>query len=483
MNQQPTTLFLEQLQTWGQAVFNWGLDYRSNMDNYPVKAQVSLGETLGQLPSSPPEQAEPIDQLLEDMDKLIVKGLTHWQHPRFFAYFQANVAPASLAGELMISQLAVNPMLWETAPSLVELEIQMIRWFSQALGLSGFQGLTHDTASMSTFTSVITIRETMLGHAGNQNGLFNQPVLTFYCSEEAHSSIDRAIWLAGIGQKNLRKIPIQGSHRGMDPNSLAAHIRDDIEKGFIPAGVIASIGATSFGASDPLEAIAKICKRHELFLVVDAAWAGSAMICPEYRHHWQGIEQADFIVINPHKWLGAQLDCSVQLIKKPELQRRALSINPDYLETRTGESMNLSQLSPTLGRRPRALKLWFLMRLHGMETLRNQIRNHIALATIAYDNLKKLPFVTITTARFLSLFSFQITAPNLLESQLNTLNRNVIHALNDSGKVYFSGTMLDNRFVIRWVVGTWTVCEADIHQAIDQIQSQAKISLEQINAI
>lgn len=357
----------EDFRTWSRRAAEWGADYRETLRDRPVRAQTQPGEIAARIAQSPPEAPEPMDAIFSDFERDIVPGMTHWQHPRFFAYFPANAAPVSVVAEYLVSAMAAQCMLWQTSPAATELETKVIDWLRQALGLpEGFSGVIQDSASSATLSAVLVMRERALAWAGNRSGLSGQPRLRVYSSDQVHTSIDRAIWVSGIGEENLVRVPTGGRWRSMIPSELEAAIQADRAAGFLPAGIIACVGGTSTGGTDDIAAIAAIAKKHGLYLHVDAAWAGSAMICPEFRAFWRGIEQADSLVFNPHKWLGAQFDCSVHFVRDPESLVRTLAIKPEYLKTRGKDGIvNYSEWTVPLGRRFRALKLWFLLRRTG----------------------------------------------------------------------------------------------------------------------
>ncbi|MDZ4691789.1 MAG: pyridoxal-dependent decarboxylase [Terricaulis sp.] len=302
---------MDDFRKWAVRAAEWGVDYRERVRDLPVRPPVKPGEIAAQIAASPPEQAEPFERVFADFERIIAPGMTHWQHPSFFAYFPSNSAPASVVAEHLVTAFGAVCMLWQTSPAATELETVAIDWLRQAFGLpEGFQGCIQDTASTATLAAVLVMRERALNYAGNSGGLSGAPTLRIYCSAEAHTSIDRAVWFSGIGADNLVRIPIKGAHRGADPAALRALIEADIAAGYKPAGIIANVGATGVGAIDPVADLAAIANEFDLYLHVDAAWAGSAMICPELRHLWAGVEWADSIVINPHKWLGAQTHCT-----------------------------------------------------------------------------------------------------------------------------------------------------------------------------
>ena len=346
---------------------------------------------------------------MEDFERVVMPGITHWQHPRFFAYFPANAAPPSMLAEMLVSTIAAQCMLWQTSPAATEMETVMLDWLRQAIGLpNNFSGVIQDSASSATLVAVLTMRERALKWNGNQVGLSGAARLRIYCSEEVHSSVDRAIWIAGIGQENLVRIPISGKLRSMNSQLLKEAIQSDIAAGHCPAGIVACTGGTGTGACDDLSEVLKISKEFDLYSHVDAAWAGSAMICPEYRLLWEGVEEADSIVFNPHKWLGAQADCSVQFLSNPTAQINTLGLRPDYLQTlEQDEVTNFNEWTIPLGRRFRALKLWFLLRAYGLKGLREIIRNHIRWVEELEEKLNSdSKFKVITNSR-LALFTFQ----------------------------------------------------------------------------
>lgn len=414
------------------------------------------------LPNQAPELPEPMEEVFADFERIVPDAMTHWQHPRFFAYFPANAAPASMLAEQLISGMAAQAMLWQTAPAATEIEEVMIRWLRDALGLdSRFLGTLHDSATTATLSAVLTMREQALEWRGNQQGLSDQPRLRLYASTEVHSSIDKAARIAGIGQDHLVKIGTRDDF-SMDPAALEARIQEDLRSGYRPIGVILCIGGTSIGASDDLTACIAVAKRHGLPTHVDAAWAGSAMICPELRSLWRGIDAADSIVFNPHKWLGIQFDCAVQFLANPHPQVRTLGLRPDYLET-LGQSAitNFNEWTIPLGRRFRALKIWFTLRAYGLEALRKRIRNHIQWSQELAERLARHPEIEITTAPALSLFSFALRAGNADTEALLT-------RINDDGRVYLTQTRFRGRFVIRVQVGHFDCTREDVLM-VDQV--------------
>jgi aromatic-L-amino-acid decarboxylase len=459
---------VQDFRKWAVKAAEWGVDYRARLRELPVRPAIEPGEIAARIAASPPETAEPFEAIFADFERDIVPGMTHWQHPRFFAYFPSNSAPASLIAEHLVNAIGAVCMLWQTSPAATELETRAVDWLRQAFGLPDvFQGCIQDTASTATLAAVLVMRERALNFEGNTKGLSGAPRLRIYCSAEAHSSIDRAIWFSGIGQDNLVRIPIKNDPlRGADPEALDALIQADIEAGYVPAGIIANVGATGVGATDPVAEIAAVAKAHGLYLHVDAAWAGSAMICPELRHLWAGAELADSIVVNAHKWLGAQTHCSVHFVRDPASLTRTLAAKPDYLHTLgLSEVVNYSEWGVPLGRQFRALKLWFVLRAYGLEGLRTMIRNHIAWSRQLCDKLRGAPGFEIVTEPAYSLFSFRYTRG----ADLDQLNLKLVEAINADGRIYLTQTRVDGAVAIRFQVGQFECTEDDVMSAYDVI--------------
>jgi aromatic-L-amino-acid decarboxylase len=465
----------EDFRHWAHRAADWSADYREGLRERPVRAQTQPGEIAAKVPASPPDSAEAMETIFADFERDILPGMTHWQHPRFFAYFPANAAPVSVIAEYLVTAMAAQCMLWQTSPAATELETRVLDWLRQGLGLpEGYHGVIQDSASSATLAAVLTLRERALAWRGNADGLSGAPRLRVYASGEVHTSIDRAIWIAGIGGDNLVRIPVKGPARAMDPDALKAAIAADRAAGYLPAGLIACVGGTGVGGTDDLTELGPIARDNGLFLHVDAAWAGAAMICPEFRDHWRGIEWADSLVLNPHKWLGAQFDCSVQYIRDPESLVRTLAIRPDYLKTHGKDGIiNYSEWSVPLGRRFRALKLWFLIRAHGLDGLRQMIRNHVAWAQELAERLRGEPDFEIVTEPMLSLFSFRYR-PDGAGPDLDALNQRLISAINDDGRIYLTQTMVDGRFIIRFQAGQFDCTREDVMMAFDVITEIAR---------
>jgi aromatic-L-amino-acid decarboxylase len=459
---------------WGSKVSDWTQRYHDTVRERPVRAQTEPGDILNALPAAPPETPEPMEEIFADFENIVMPGITHWQHPRFFAYFPSNATPPAVLADFLTAALSPQCMLWQTSPAATELETRMMDWLRQALDLpEQFAGVIQDSASSATLAAVLTMREKALNWAGNKHGLSGQKRLRIYCSSEVHTSVDRAIWVSGIGQDNLVRVPIKGDWRGMDPQALEEAIQADLKAGHQPAGVILCVGGTGVGATDPVDQILEVAQRYNLYTHVDAAWAGAAMICPEFRHYWPGVEQADSVVFNPHKWLGVQFDCSAHFLKNPEDLVQTLAIQPEYLKTHGKDGIiNYSEWTVPLGRRFRALKLWFLIRNYGLEGLRERLRNHVAWSEKLHDRLAQEPDFTIVTPPMWSLWSFRYTPAEATD--LDALNLRLVNAINDDGRIYLTQTRVDGDLVIRFQAGQFETTEADVMMAFDVITELAR---------
>ena len=450
---------------WGKHISDWSAEYHKTLRDRPVRAQTAFGDTAAQLPNSPPEGGESMDTIMEDFEAIVMPGITHWQHPRFFAYFPANAAPPSMLAEMLVSTIAAQCMLWQTSPAATEVETVMVDWLRQALGLAdGYVGVIQDSASSATLSAVLTMRERATGYTGNRDGLAEKGHMRIYCSDQVHSSIDRACWVAGIGQANLVKIVTSGDRHGMDVDALRVAIAADRAAGHTPAGIIAITGGTGIGACDTLGPILQVARDEDLYTHLDAAWAGSAMICPELRaDFWADVDGFDSIVFNPHKWLGAQFDCSIQFLRDAQPQLNTLKIEPEYLKT-TGKAVtNYSEWTIPLGRRFRALKIWFLIRSYGLEGLRERIRNHVTWAGEVCAEIRKLDGFEIVTDPILSLFSFRCPGNDTDQQRL-------VDALNDDGRIYLTQGSFGGQKIIRFQVGQFDTTRDDVMMARDVIQ-------------
>ncbi|WP_418591738.1 pyridoxal phosphate-dependent decarboxylase family protein [Ponticoccus sp. (in: a-proteobacteria)] len=457
---------------WGRRLADYGAGYHRELRDRPVRPDVKPGAVLGQLPKAPPEEGCSMTAILEDFDRIVMPGITHWQHPRFFAYFPANAAPPSMLAEMLVAQIAQQCMLWQTSPAATELETRMIDWLRQAVGLPlGFHGVIQDSASSATLTAMLVMREKVLGWKGNAEGLSEQRRVRVYCSDQVHTSVDRAAWVSGIGQDNLVKIPTVAGDplRPMDVAALRAQIRSDRADGYLPAGIVGATGGTSMGACDRIWELAEVAENQGLYLHVDAAWAGAAMICRSFRELWRGVEKADSVVFNPHKWLGAQFDCSAHFVRDPDALRQTLAIRPEYLRSHAhAEVTDYSEWTIPLGRRFRALKLWFLLRYYGLEHLRQMVRNHVTWSRALARRLESEPDFEIVTEPVLSLFTFRHRGDD-------AHNLKLLEQINADGRIYLTQTRVDGRLAIRFQAGAFAMTGEDAENAFYTITGMARI--------
>lgn len=457
------------------AVIDWIADYMDGVRDYPVRAQVAPGVVRKELHSLPPHKGESFDSVFEDFRTIIMPGITHWQHPRFFAYFPANVTAASQLAEMLISALGVNAMLWETSPAATELEEAMMDWLKDMLALpKAWSGVIQDTASSATFCAVLCAREKATGWKANDVGLRDAPPLAFYTSAEAHSSLEKAVKMAGLGRASIRLVATGPDH-AISPAALAAAMELDRKAGIKPAMVMATVGSTSVGACDPLKAIGVIARANGAYFHVDAAWAGTAMICSEFRYLIEGIEMADSFVFNPHKWMGVQFDCTAHFVRDSEALVRTLTILPAYLETREGATVtDFRDWGVQLGRRMRALKLWFVIRLCGLEGLQAMIRNHVAwIEELALEIRGEEDFELVTGPN-LSLLTFRYRPQDISDDTVGLLSDRLLQAVNDDGFTYLTRTVVDGEPVIRFQAGAVQTTRADILDAWKRVTEIAK---------
>ena len=458
------------------ALVDWMADYMEGVERLPVRAQVEPGSIAAQVPAEPPVKGEPFEEIFRDFQTIIMPGMTHWQHPGFFAYFPANTSPPSVLAEMLTATLGAQCMLWQTSPAATELEGRVAEWLAKALDLpASFRGSIQASASEATLSALLMARERTTGYASNAQGLAQTGQrLAVYCSEDAHSSVEKGARIAGFGADMVRKIPADAD-RAMRLDSLEAAIRLDVAAGIRPACVVACIGGTGTGGMDDVWAVAKIARAHGAFVHVDAAWAGSALLLPEWRHLADGLELADSFVFNPHKWLLTNFDCSAHYVRDPDALQRTLSLVPEYLRTHGADGVtDYSNWSVPLGRRFRALKLWFVLRSYGIEGLQEILRRHIGLAARAHDCLSAEPDFEITSPLKLALFTFRHRPEGMAEGDLDTHNETLLQRLNDTGRAYFTQTRVGGRYVIRFQVGQTNTQARHVDAALDLIRSIAR---------
>jgi aromatic-L-amino-acid decarboxylase len=466
----------------GHELIEWIAEYLAHPERYPVLAQVEPGQVKGSLPTQPPEKPEPQEAILQDMEKIVVPGLTHWNHPGFFAYFGITGSGPGILGELLSSAFNVNAMLWRTSPAATELEELVLDWLRQLLGLPAeFMGIINDSASVSSLCAIAIAREA-LGLRIREDGLAGRPELPrlrLYTSDQAHSSIEKAAIVLGLGQSGVVKIEVDDEFR-LRTDALEAAIKEDLKVGWRPFCVVATVGTTSTTSVDPVPEIAEICQRYKLWLHVDAAYAGAAAILPEKRWALAGCERADSIVMNPHKWLFVPIDCSAFYCRHPGVMKQAFSLVPEYLRTPEEDRVrNFMDYGIQLGRRFRALKLWMVMRAFGTQGLREHLRAHIALAESFQGWIEASPDFELLAPVPFSVVCFRYRPPALpenseTEAYLNRLNERLLESVNATGEVFLSHTQLNGRFTLRLAIGNLRTTEAHVRRAWELLQQHAQ---------
>ncbi|MDT7807090.1 MAG: aromatic-L-amino-acid/L-tryptophan decarboxylase [Acidobacteriota bacterium] len=464
----------EDFRRYGHEVVDWIADYFSHPERYPVLAQVEPGQLRSQLPAEPPEQSEPMPQILSDFERLVVPALTHWNHPSFFAYFATTASAPGILGELLSAAFDAKAMLWRTSPASTELEEVALDWLRQLMGLpEGFGGIIYDTASVATMHAVAAAREALdiSIREDGMSGRADLPLLRLYASEQAHSSVEKALIALGLGQRSLRKVPADSEFR-MDADALATLVEEDHRAGVLPFCVVATVGTTSTTSIDPVPAIADVCEREGLWLHVDAAYAGSAAVVPEMQHILGGCERADSLVTNPHKWLFTPFDLSALYSRRLDVLRRAFTLTPEYLRTpEQAEVRNGSDYGVQLGRRFRALKLWMILRYFGREGLVARIREHCRLAQLfaswveestGWEMLAPTPFSVVC---FRAQPGVEGETDGARAARLDALNERLMNAVNATGKAFLSHTKLNGVFTLRLAVGNIRTTEEHVGRA------------------
>jgi aromatic-L-amino-acid decarboxylase len=464
---------------YGHELVDWIADYLAHLDRYPVLARTQPGEIRSNLPQSPPEQGEEMETILGDIRQIIVPGLTHWNHPAFFSYFSVTGSGPGILGELLSAAFNVNGMLWRTSPAATELEELVLDWLRQLLGFQEPRwGIIYDTASISTFHAVAAARQLVPGMNPRENGFRTDPShgrLRLYCSEQAHSSVEKAGLALGIGLEGIRKIPVDAEFR-MRVDELRRAIDEDLAEGWIPFCVTATVGTTSTTSVDPVPEIERVCRDHGIWLHVDAAYGGVAGILPEKRWVLEGCERADSLVVNPHKWLFTPIDCSVLFCRRPEVLREAFSLIPEYLRSKE-PATNFMDYGLQLGRRFRSLKLWMVIRYFGRRGIEARLRQHIQWAdTLAswidehprFERLAPVPFSTVC---------FRAVPPKVVErgeEALDRFNETLLETVNRTGRLFISHTRLHGHFTLRVAIGNLKTTRAHIERAWETIVNSAE---------
>ncbi|MBE3111854.1 MAG: aspartate aminotransferase family protein [Acidobacteria bacterium] len=455
----------------GHHFVDWIADYFENIEKFPVLSTLEPGDVKKNIPAVPPARGEAMEGIFRDFERILLPGISHWQHPGWFAYFPANNSPASVLGEFLTAGLGAQCMVWQTSPAAAELEEVVLDWLRQMTGLpENFSGVIQDTASTATLCALLSARERATGFESNDAGL--RAPLTVYASEEAHSSVDKGVKIAGFGSKNFRRLPTD-ERFAVIPEKLDEAMTRDRDAGFVPACVVATVGTTSSGAIDPLRAVGEICRKHGAWFHVDAAWAGTAALLPEKRWILDGVELADSFVFNPHKWMVTNFDCSAYFVKDPATLVRTFEIHPEYLKTGVDARVkNYRDWGIQLGRRFRALKLWFVIRSYGVEGLQTMVREHLRLAALVKEWVEGDDRFELLAPVDLGLVCFRLD-DGREESGLNELNRRLLERVNASGRVFLTHTMLRGKYTIRLVVGQRTTGERHVRGAWDIISAAA----------
>lgn len=457
-------------------VLDWINGYLKEVENYPVKSRVKYHEIYDKIPDTAPDKAEDFNTILNDFKEVILPGITHWQSPNFFAYFPANSSYPSLLAEMLTSALASQCMKWETSPAAAELEERVMNWLKDMIGLpKDFIGVIQDTASTSTLASILTAREYFSDFRINKEGFSGNERYRVYCSTETHSSIEKAVKISGIGRDNLVKIPVDKNF-AMIPEKLEEAIKSDLQKGFKPLCVVAALGTTGTTAIDSLKDISALKKKYNFWLHVDAAYLGTALLLPEYRWMIEGIEEADTFVFNPHKWMFTNFDCSAYFIKDKNALLNTFEIIPEYLKTRSDNvANNYCDWGIPLGRRFRALKLWFVVRSYGIAGLQDKIRYHIILAKDMYKKFKNENDFELLAPLNANVICFRYKPENVYDEDIiNSLNEKLMHNLNSSGKIFLTHTKLNGKFTLRLVIAQTNVEEKHTNKAFDLIKEFSK---------
>ncbi len=468
---------IKEFESEAAKVISWMSSYFENIENFPVKSPVKPGEIKAKITASPPQQPEKLDSIMKDVDSQILPGITHWQSPNFFAYFPGNKSKPSVLAEMVTAAIGAQCMSWITSPAATELEESMMEWLREMIGLPGdFTGVIQDTASTATLCAILTAREKASNFKVNEEGFYGQKKLIVYSSEQVHSSIDKAVRIAGIGSKNLRKIAVDDKF-AMIPGALEEAILEDIKNGHQPLCIVSAFGTTSSTAIDPIQEISNIAQKYQIWHHVDAAYAGTALICPEYRTLIKGVEMADSFVFNPHKWMFTNFDCTAYFVKDTDALINTFSMTPEYLRTQEDTMVNnYRDWGIQLGRRFRALKLWFVIRNFGVQGIQQKLRGHMQMASWLKQQIEASEDFSLLAPVPLNLVCFHYhPGKSLSKETLNKLNEKLMQTLNDSGKLFMSHTKLNGYFTLRMVIGNTDVKERHVREAWDLIQKTARV--------
>jgi aromatic-L-amino-acid decarboxylase len=467
----------DELVSHGRGILDWIGEYLEHPERYPVLSTAKPGDIKASLPASPPAAGEAMETILRDFETKIIPGITHWNHPAFFGYFATSSSVPGILAEMLVATLDVKAMLWKTSPAATELEELVMDWLRQMLGLGdGWFGITTDTASISSMLALAAAREARPELQIRERGMAGRtdlPRLRVYCSPHAHSSVDKAALALGLGLENVVKIDVDPEFR-MRPDALAAAIASDRAQGFLPLACVATVGTTGMSSIDPVPAIAAICRRENVWLHIDGAYGGVLAIAPEYRYILDGVDDADSLVVNPHKWLFTPFDCSAFFIKRPDILKRAFTLVPEFLVTREqNEVVNYMDYGVQLGRRFRALKLWMIIRAFGVDGLAARLREHCALARTFADWVESSGEWELMAPVPFSLVCFRYAPRGMSEAERDARNEQIMHAVNAAGDVFLSHTKLHDRFTLRLAIGNIRTEERHVALAWQRLNEAA----------
>jgi len=468
----------EEFRRHGHQLVDWIAEYLEHPEKYPVLSTVKPGDIVRALPTEAPEDPEPFDRIMADFERVLLPGVTHWNHPGFFAYFAITGSPPGVLADFLSAALNQQAMLWRTSPAATELEEVSLGWLRRLVGLpDAFEGVIYDTASIATMHALATAREASIPgvRAKGLAARTEAPRVAVYCSDQTHSSIDKAVIAIGLGHESLRKIPTDERY-AMRADALDARIAQDRADGVKPIAVVATVGTTSTTSIDPVPAIADICARERLWLHVDAAYGGVAAMLPSHRHVLAGAERADSIVVNPHKWLFTPFDLTAFYCRRMDVLRSAFALTPEYLQTREAGVRNLMDTGVQLGRRFRSLKLWMILRSYGAAAIRRTLAEHLRLAQELaswvdadpdFERLAPVPFSVVC-------FRWRPAARAMSDAELDQCNEGIIDRVNATGEVFLSPTRLRGRLALRIAIGHLKTTERHVQRAWHLIQSQAQ---------
>jgi aromatic-L-amino-acid decarboxylase len=460
----------------GHELVDWMADYMDNVGNYPVKPDIKPGDIKVQLPASAPEYGEEFQSIFSDFNNNILPGITHWQHPQFAAYFPSGTSGPSVLAEMLSSTMGAQCMIWLTSPSAEELEERMMEWLRDMLDLpKDFTGVIQDSSSSSTLVALLTAREAHTHYGINKSGFEGKGKFRVYTSEQAHSSVDKGVKIAGFGIENLVKIEVDDSF-AIIPDALESAIKNDLEAGYIPLCVVSTIGTTSSTAVDPVRAIGEICAKYKCWHHIDASYSGAALLIPSMRWMSDGVELADSFVFNPHKWMLTNFDCSAYFVKDKKALISTFSILPEYLKTPQDHLVNnYRDWSIPLGRRFRALKLWFVIRSYGVDGLRKIIEDHINIGQWLKKEIEKERDFEILAPVPVNLICFRYHPVGVTdEGLLNTINTTLLEGLNQTGKILLTQTKLNDKYTLRFVSGNSNTSMEEVKKSWGMITDFAR---------